>query len=647
MTHEKSLQASLGNEAPILADGRRAPDRREISLRWLSGTFLTGITSSILMGVALFAAMDGRQQLATPAEASVRPESAPKEKGAANASRGARLFTTTIASKPTDKKVMDVSTVVKEGEKEVIRKQPFAHVKMSLAVNRAVQEDYPQFDALNVFSTNDKDQPAAPQTGVIYGSEVESEVSLKVVPFPSEDAHLNYAPTMNVDEVEENVRTNGSVLTDGNGQVASLFYVDPQRFATDSSTMDITQGLTARVVEENMTVSAPQSITPQTPEFADDVIPIKENMGISDAMVAAGYAKNQADDVEAALAPVLNSDQIKSGSILRIGIMQERDKAKVVRASVYEHGSHILTMAIDDKGVFVAGAEPPQLPQMTSDDNTEIVSDTDAELPRVYDGIYRAALSYGMNLEMTGRIIKLLASSVDLQAKLKPTDKLEAFFSVTDESGKATDDSELLYIRAKFGDNETRYYRFQDPSDNSVDYYDEDGKSLRQFLLRNPVPNGIFKSGFGMRVHPILGYRKMHTGVDWAAPTGTPIIAAGNGTVIKAGWDTGGYGNQTLVQHANGYVTSYNHQSAIAKGVVEGAKIRQGQVIGWIGSSGETTGPHLHYELIVNGNKVDPLRIRLPGGRALSGDALAKFESERKRIDNLLSGKKDEVAAKG
>ena len=317
-----------------------------------------------------------------------------------------------------------------------------------------------------------------------------------------------------------------------------------------------------------------------------------------------------------------------------------------MRASVYEHGSHVLTIAADDKGKFVQGVEPPPLPDIAMGDETSPTINTDAELPRAYDGIYQATLSYGMTMEMSNRIIKLLASSVDLQAKLKPTDKLEAFFSVSDESGKATADSELLFVRAKFGDTENRYYRFQDPEDNSVDYYDQDGKSLRQFLIRNPVPNGIFRSGFGMRRHPILGYMKMHTGVDWAAPTGTPIIAAGNGTVIKAGWDTGGYGRQTLIQHANGYVTSYNHQSAIAKNVFPGAQVRQGQVIGRIGSSGETTGPHLHYELIVNGNKVDPLRIRLPGGKSLSGDALAKFESERKRIDTLLGGDKDEVASK-
>ena len=139
-----------------------------------------------------------------------------------------------------------------------------------------------------------------------------------------------------------------------------------------------------------------------------------------------------------------------------------------------------------------------------------------------------------------------------------------------------------------------------------------------------------------MRRHPILGFSRMHTGVDWAAPRGTPIIAAGNGTVEKAGWDSGGYGNQTLIRHANGYVSSYNHQSAIAKGIKPGAKVRQGQVIGFVGTTGLSTGPHLHYELIVNGNKVDALKIRLPGGKSLEGKALVQFEVERKRIDDLL-----------
>ncbi len=127
----------------------------------------------------------------------------------------------------------------------------------------------------------------------------------------------------------------------------------------------------------------------------------------------------------------------------------------------------------------------------------------------------------------------------------------------------------------------------------------------------------------------------MHTGVDWAAPVGTPIIAAGNGVVEKAGW-AGGYGKQIMIRHANGYETSYNHQSAFAQGIAPGVRVRQGQVIGYLGQTGLATGPHLHYELIVNGTKVDPMRVRLPVGKTLTGDDLVAFKRERERIDDLL-----------
>jgi murein DD-endopeptidase MepM/ murein hydrolase activator NlpD len=643
MITDKTMIRSLGNEPPILADGRRAPDRREISLRWLSGTFLTGITSSLLMGVALFAALDGRQQLAIPAEAYAAMD--PSVRGSqptAAAKRGDRILSPSIVAKPSDRSIMEVSTMTHDGEKEVVRRQPFAHVKMTLAANHQPAEKYPAFDPLAIFSSDEADAPPpVSRTGTLYGSDVESEVALKTVDFPLKGSTLSFAPSMSMDEVEENVRTNGSVLTDGNTQLASLFYVDPRRFASDASDLDLIQGLSARVVEENMTVSALETINDQTTEYADDVIPVRRATPIAAVMINAGYGKAQAEDLAGYLRPALGATELQDGDVLRIGIIQkgENDEAKVVRATVYTRGAHVFTMALDDKGNFVKAYEPPPLAAVASafDDNGTPAINAGHDLPRVYDGVYRAALSYGMNSTMIAQIIKLLASNVDFQAQLKPTDRLEAFFSVADDSGKATDDSELLYVNAKFGDAETRFYRFQDPDDNSIDYYNEQGKSIRQFLLRNPVPNGTFRSGFGMRRHPILGFSRMHTGVDWAAPRGTPILAAGNGTVEKASWDSGGFGNQTMIRHANGYVSSYNHQSAIAKNVTAGSKVVQGQVIGWVGTTGLSTGPHLHYELIVNGNRVDPLRIRLPGGKSLDGQALAQFDKERGRIDELLA----------
>jgi len=645
MMTEKMMIRSLGNEPPLLADGRRAPDKREVSLRWLSGTFLTGITSSILMGVALFAALDGRQQLAIPAEAYANINGDAHEDTAVT--RGGRLIAPAIAAKPSDKAIMEVSTVVHDGDKEVVRRQPFSHVKMRLAANHVATEDYPDFDALSIFSADEPQPAPAQRTGAIYGSDVESEVALKSVPFPTGRSDLKVAPGMSLDEIEENVRSNGSVLTDGASQVAALYYVDPQRFSNEDNDVDLTAGLSARVLEQNMTVSAPESITPQTEEFADDIIPARQNVPIAKALTDAGYPDPQAKMLSGYLSQPLGSEDLSKGDVLRIGIIQKGEQAKLIRASVYRGTRHLVTIALDDKGRFVVASEPPMLDAVAtafSDDSLSVPSGQN--LPRVYDGIYRAALSYGMTKDMTALIIKLLAANVDFQAQLKSTDFLEAFFSVADSTGKATDDSELLYVNARFGDTAIRFYRFQ-ADDGSVDYFDEDGKSIRQFLLRNPVPNGIFKSGFGMRRHPILGFARMHTGVDWAAPRGTPIIATGNGVVEKAGWDSGGYGNQTIVRHANGYESSYNHQSAIAKGVVPGAKVRQGQVIGWVGTTGESTGPHLHYEMIVNGTKVDPLRIRLPGGKSLDGDALAKFQDERKRIDTLLNNQPvDQVASK-
>jgi murein DD-endopeptidase MepM/ murein hydrolase activator NlpD len=645
---EVKIIRSLGEEPPILAEGRRTPDRREVSLRWLSGTVLTGLTSSVLMGVALFAALEGREILATPAEASAMSQPLPNDRDTqlSSSRKGSRLISSLLAAKPADKAVMEVPTVIVEGDKQVVRKLPFAHVKMALAANYQIDQSYPRFDPLDIASEGETPASAAPSP-VFYGSDVESEVSLEVEDFQTERSDLPLAQSMSLEEVEENVRTNGSLLTSDDAKVATLYYVDPQRFASGDNGIDILGRLSAKVVEENMSVAESAAVTPQMPEYADDVIPVRVGATISAVMVGAGYAKAEAGDVEDFFASVTQRRDLAEGDVVRVGVLQQAEKARIVRVSLYRDGRHQLTAAIDDKGEFVTGQEPPYLAAVTSAfDDAPAVAAGNQDLPRVYDGIYRAALSYGMNKRMVSRVIRLLAPAVDFQARLKAADQLEAFYSAEDESGEATDESELLFLHAKFGDSDTRLYRFQDPSDLSVDYYDQTGKSLKQFLIRNPLPGGLFRSGFGMRRHPILGYMRMHTGVDWSAPRGTPIIAAGDGIVEKAGWDRGGYGNQTLIRHPNGYVTSYNHQSAIAKGVAPGAQVRQGQVIGWVGTTGQSTGPHLHYEVIVNGNKVDPQRIRLPSGKALKGEALAKFEDERKRIDDLLEkGEAKQVAS--
>jgi murein DD-endopeptidase MepM/ murein hydrolase activator NlpD len=211
-------------------------------------------------------------------------------------------------------------------------------------------------------------------------------------------------------------------------------------------------------------------------------------------------------------------------------------------------------------------------------------------------------------------------------------DSIDAFFDNGDDGDRA----ELLYASITARGETYKYYRFQSPDDQGVDYFDPTGKSTRKFLVRKPITSGELRSVFGMRFHPILHYTRPHNGVDWAAPIGTPIFAAGNGTIVKAGWDSG-YGRRVEIEHNNGYVTTYNHMSAFARGLRDGARVKQGQIVGYLGASGLATGPHLHYEVIVNGHFVDPLRVRLAKTRQFEGKLLVDFKKERDRIDGLMA----------
>ncbi len=625
--------AELGNEPPLIADGRSGPpDRREVSARWLSGTFLTGVTSSVLMGVALFAALDGREQLATP------PEIAELVSLAATGDSGESAKTTRLSpvrqiAKAKDRRRMEVSMVTKVGDRDVIRTMPFVQIKMALAAGHKTNRSYPAFDPLTIFAEDGGAQTASSTTGQIYGAKVESDMSLKTVDFPLDLATFDEKSGLSTDEVEQVVRDTGMILSDGAVQVAALHYIVPERFGETLAAQTLNASYGVRIVPENV------SVTPRTPNddeavaFAEEIIPFNDDGAIAKAFADSGYDGEDAKGMSEAIAKLLETAELKSGSVLRVGLEVRGEDAKIVRTSVYDHQRHLLSIALDDDGQFVPAAEPEENPELlTAFDDAPIVAR--GNLPSIYDGIYRAAYSYGMSKDMTKRLVKLLASDVDFQSRLKPSDRIEVFFSQPNGTDEMSDDSELLYVSATFGGNTRNLYRFQ-MDDGAFDYFDEDGRSAKQFLLRNPVPNGRFTSGFGMRRHPILGYRKMHTGADWAAPSGTPILASGNGVVEKAGWG-GGYGKQTVIRHANGYETSYNHQSRIAPGVVAGARVRQGQVIGFVGSTGLSTGNHLHYELIVNDRKVDPMRVRLPVGRVLKGEQLEAFKRERTRIDELL-----------
>ena len=633
-----------GDEPPLITDGRRGPpDRREVSARWLAGTFLTGITASLLIGVALFAALDGRQQLATPPEL-VTKEEMPAKMDAQDSTKGNRVIATVTKQKSRDRRRMEVSTMQKVGEREVIRTKPFEYVRMALAADHPASRQYPAFDAMAVFSDGAKQQVQAANTGQIYGAKVESEISLRTIDFPVNAGNYDSASDLTSDEVEKVVRSTGQLLTDGDVQIASLHYVDPLRFGNSGdSPYTLTQPLGVRITQENVSVSNRLLDGETNTGFSEDIIPFRSDSKIIDALNKSGYEGEDADNIAEALSKLMNSPRLKAGSVLRVGVTSSEEEDHIVRVTLYNGTTHIVTVALDDQNQYVPSDEPEMTPllQTAFDDNAPPPT-IRGELPSVYDAVYKAALAYGMTNDMARQLIKMLANDVDLQSKITRSDAIEAFFSLPEDSESANEESQLLYVSANMGGTTKKFYRYQSP-EGGVEFYDENGRSAQQFLIRKPVPNGVFGSPFGGRRHPILGYVRMHTGVDWRAPRGSPILAAGNGVVEKAGW-ANGYGNQTIIRHGNGYQTSYNHQNAIASGITPGARVRQGQLIGYVGSTGLSTGPHLHYEVIVNGAKVDPMRIRMPQSQSLGGKQLEVFTRERNRIDQLLDGKGDAPA---
>ena len=631
MDNNAGAHLSLGDDEPLITGGRRnPPDRREISARWLLGTVLTGLTSTVLLGVALSAALDGREQLATPPEIALIGHVAPD---ADNMRKAARVAPSPVRGGSDTRRQLEVSTVHKEGDREVVRSLPFVHLRVPLAVSSSSAVDYPPFDPLTVFASDNVTSNLG-NLGVIYGPKVESEMALRTEPFPLTDAAFDEGSQLSAEEVEKVVRETGSILTEGNIQVASLHYVDPQRFGDTFSTQTF-GNLDVRIVPENVSTAVRNAAEAGTRSYAEDIILLSGNKKIVQALSEAGYDGPDAAGMAEAVAKLLNTDSLKAGAALSLGVELQDDRPHIMRASVFEKRQHILTIALNDRGQYVPAEQPEMGEELVAALANEPKSTASrSDLPRVYDAIYTASLSHGLNREMTRKLVRLLAADIDMQSRLKLSDTIEVFFSQPSPTGNATEESELLYVSAKFDNKERTFYRFQLP-DGTVDYFDREGKSSRPFLIRNPVPAGRMTSPYGSRRHPILGYRKMHTGVDWAAPRGTPIMATGDGVVEKSGWSAG-YGRQTIVRHANGYKTSYNHQSAIAKGVEPGAKVKQGQIIGFVGATGMATGNHLHYEMFVNGSRVDPMRVRLPEGRSLEGDPLVAFKEERKRIESLL-----------
>ena len=254
----------------------------------------------------------------------------------------------------------------------------------------------------------------------------------------------------------------------------------------------------------------------------------------------------------------------------------------------------------------------------------------------IKNNLYNAAVSSKIEPNIIVEFARIFGFEVDFQRDIRKNDWFEIYYEkFIDDNGKVRDTGKIIYASMYVNGEEINLYSFK-YKNNDLEYYDIKGKSITKSLMKTPINGARLSSSFGMRKHPILGYNKMHRGTDFAAPSGTPIMASGSGTITRARW-CGGGGNCVKIKHNSTYETIYAHMKSFAKGIKEGRKVKQGQIIGYVGSTGLSTGPHLHYEVIVNGKKVNSQKLKLPSGKILKGNERKEFELERIKIDLKLS----------
>gem|GEM_PF-457750 len=263
----------------------------------------------------------------------------------------------------------------------------------------------------------------------------------------------------------------------------------------------------------------------------------------------------------------------------------------------------------------------------------------------IESSLFASGDKIGLPIPAMAQLMEVFSFAVDFQRDIQAGDKYEILYeSLMDPlTGERVRTGNVLYASMTLSGDKTRVFRFK-PDDKNVDYFDEDGRSVRRALLRTPTDATRISSGFGRRKHPILGYNKMHRGVDFAAPTGTRIYAAGHGTVESIGW-VKGYGKYIRLRHNDIYKSAYAHMSRFARGLKRGHRVKQGQVIGYVGSTGRSTGPHLHYEVIKNGRHVNPVRVKLPSGKRLAGDALEAFRIRMIALEAMRDSNREQQIA--
>ncbi len=387
------------------------------------------------------------------------------------------------------------------------------------------------------------------------------------------------------------------------------------------------------VAHPAMAAAAPRPVPPPPPlppsfdwiATIDRTVTVNPGDTLMEAVLSVGATPNEAHEAIVALTKIFDPRKLMVGQDIRITFADEDMANGTARLLA-------VNVAVDvDRELAAIRAQDGDFSPF------EILKDLDRRFARAsgtIDGsLYLAAERAGVPVNTLMELIRIYSWDVDFQRDIREGDTFEVFFDrLHDEDGNPVKEGNVLYANLVLSGTALPLYRYED-ADGIIDYYNDQGHSVRKALLRTPVDGARLSSGFGMRRHPIAGYSRMHQGIDFAAPSGTPIKAAGDGVIEMAGRN-GGYGNYIRIRHNSEYKTAYAHMSRLASGIGAGTRVRQGQTIGYVGTTGASTGPHLHYEVMVNNSQVNPMGVKLPTGKELQGVELAVFIETRKRVDS-------------
>ena len=352
---------------------------------------------------------------------------------------------------------------------------------------------------------------------------------------------------------------------------------------------------------------------------------LQEGETFTGALKQADLQDDEINDVVNIISKKIDLRKLKVGTLIETYTKSINDKKIINEIIIYpDIEKKIYVKKVNNK--FVAG-----------EDKKKLFSKLKLYEVEIHNSIYESLKKIDTPDEIIMEFVQLYSFDIDFQRDIRKGNKIKIFFEIyTDSQNNYIKSGNINFSEIILNDESYELYRFQSEGDEFVEYFNSDGKSATKALMKTPINGARLSSGFGMRKHPILGYNKKHQGVDFAAPTGTPIMAAGTGHIEFVG-NNGGAGKYIRIKHLNGYKTSYSHLSKYASGIQKNIKVRQGQVIGYVGNTGLSTGPHLHYEVIFNGKRINPMKMKLPSGKQLKDKNLEIFLAEKERINAEVS----------